>query len=335
MTANRTPRPTLSLLGFPVHVRPGFVLFLFLIVVMYGGSLGVWTAGAIAVFTVIHELGHAIAARRYGARARISLDFLMAYAAYQPSHPMSWRQRAVIALAGPTLQVSLSLVILLLAGVNPLDRFDIGSSEATIAVWWAGIALGVLNLLPILPLDGGAVMTAVLQHISPTNGERIANAISIGITVVGAAFVFVVPELNGFLPFVLVLAVFQFQSFARDKAINSIVDDSSSGDPTIDAAVTDRLVSLDRFDDAVNFGSRAYAQCPYSETAVHVARALMARGDTEGALMWLNAAVNSSMDEELLSNSLAVSEEFEALHGDPRFDSLRSALLLSARQSQF
>lgn len=330
MSPDRMPRPTLSLLGFPVHVRPGFVLFMFLIMVMYGGSLGVWTAGAIAVFTVVHELGHALAARRCGAQARISLDFLMAYAAYQPTHPMSWRQRAGIALAGPTLQITLSSVILVAVGVNPFDRFDIGTSEATIAIWWAGIALGVLNLLPVLPLDGGAVMSAVLRHVSPAHGERIANAISIGVTVAGAAVVFSVPSMNGFLPFVLVLAVFQFQSFARDKALDVIVHESS-GDPTIDAAVTDRLVSLERLDDAVEFGARAYSQCPYSDTALHVARALVSRGDIDGALKWLQAARASSLDSGSLSSALESNVEFEILHGDERFDSLRSSLLLEAR----
>lgn len=336
MSTDHTPRSTLSLLGFPVQVRPGFVLFLLLIVVMYGGSLGVWTAGTIAVFTVVHELGHALAARRFGANARISLDFLMAYAAYQPSHPMTWRQKAAIALAGPTLQISLSSAILLASGVNPLNRFDIGSSEASIAVWWAGIALGVLNLVPVLPLDGGAVMNAVLQRISPRHGERIAIGVSVALTTVGIAVAFVIPSMNGFLPFVLVLAVFQFQSIARNKALDVIVHDSSgesSGDPVIDAAVTDRLVALQRFDDAVEFGARSYSQCPYSDTAINVARALVGRGDNDGALAWIRAAVNSALDQELLNSSLESSEEFVRLHGDPRFDELRSSLLLSARRS--
>lgn len=332
MSTDHTNRPTLSLLGFPVQVRPGFALFLLLIVVIYGGSLGMWTAGTIAAFTVVHELGHALAARRYGAQARISLDFLMAYAAYQPSRPMSWRQKATIALAGPVLQISLSSLILVAAGVNPFNRFDIGSSEAAIAVWWAGIALGVLNLLPVIPLDGGAVVTAVLQHISPTQGERIATAISVTVTAAGVAAVFAVPEMNGFLPFVLVLAVFQFQSLVRNKALDAIVHDSS-GDPAIDAAVTDRLVSLNRIDDAIEFGARAYGQCPYSETAIHVARALAARGDRDGTLTWIKAAINSSLDNDIVSQLIEVNEEFTALHGDAEFDALRSSLLLGARHS--
>ena len=58
------------LLGFPVHVRGGFVMFMVLIVVLYGGEFGLWLAGSLAIFTLIHELGHAVAARPRARRRR-------------------------------------------------------------------------------------------------------------------------------------------------------------------------------------------------------------------------------------------------------------------------
>ena len=72
----------MKVLGFPIHVRPGFLFFMVLIVALYRDEFGVWLAGSIAVFTVLHELGHAVAARRAGATAEISLDFLAGYASY-------------------------------------------------------------------------------------------------------------------------------------------------------------------------------------------------------------------------------------------------------------
>ena len=54
------------LLGFPVHVRPGFVMLMVLIVVLYGDEFGIWLAGALAAFTLLHELGHATATRARG-----------------------------------------------------------------------------------------------------------------------------------------------------------------------------------------------------------------------------------------------------------------------------
>ena len=77
------------LLGFPVHVRAGFIMFMVLIVVLVRqGEFGLWLAGSLAVFTLLHELGHAVAARRTGAEAEISLDFLAGYASFAPTQPI-------------------------------------------------------------------------------------------------------------------------------------------------------------------------------------------------------------------------------------------------------
>jgi hypothetical protein len=52
------------LFGFDVHVRAGFVVFLVLIAMINPSAFGLWVAVGIAVFTLLHELGHAVAARR-------------------------------------------------------------------------------------------------------------------------------------------------------------------------------------------------------------------------------------------------------------------------------
>ncbi|MFN5605178.1 MAG: hypothetical protein ACK49V_11590, partial [Actinomycetes bacterium] len=75
----------MRILGFPVQIRPGFVLFMLLIVVVNGQPMGYWLAGSVTVFTLVHELGHAVAARRTGATASISLDFLAGYASFTPT----------------------------------------------------------------------------------------------------------------------------------------------------------------------------------------------------------------------------------------------------------
>ncbi|MFM7082805.1 MAG: hypothetical protein ACKOYI_12785, partial [Actinomycetota bacterium] len=72
----------MKILGFPIQIRPGFLVFLLLIVFLNGVPLGTWLAGSVAVFTIAHELGHAVAARRTGATARISLDFLAGDASF-------------------------------------------------------------------------------------------------------------------------------------------------------------------------------------------------------------------------------------------------------------
>src|SRR5688572_23653184 len=113
--------PLFRLFGFPIHVRPGFVLFMLLVVVVNGGPLGLWIAGSAAVLTLLHELGHAFAARATGATAEISLDLFAGYASFVPARPLRRWERAGISISGPAVQIGVSLAVLMLMGVNPLD----------------------------------------------------------------------------------------------------------------------------------------------------------------------------------------------------------------------
>ena len=79
----RTSQPLFRLLGFPVHVGAGFVIFMVLLAfINEGGEFGWWLAGSVAGFTLIHELAHALVARRAGAEASISLEFMAGFTSY-------------------------------------------------------------------------------------------------------------------------------------------------------------------------------------------------------------------------------------------------------------
>src|ERR1043165_9043732 len=112
--------PLFRLFGFPIHVKGGFVLFMALVVFANGGSLGLWIAGSAAVLTLLHELGHAFAARATGASAEISLDFLAGFASFVPTRHLKRGERAGISFAGPAVQIGVSLVALWAMGVHPL-----------------------------------------------------------------------------------------------------------------------------------------------------------------------------------------------------------------------
>ena len=185
----RMPPPVhrpLRVLGFPLHVRTGFLLFIVLLVFINGDEFGVWLAAAVAGFTLLHELGHAVAARRAGARAEVSLDFMAGYTSYVAPRPLSLGTQALIALAGPVTHITAGLAVLAVMGVNPLDEDSWQRSAATQAVWWAGPAIGLFNLLPVLPLDGGNVVTNVLERFLPGRARRVALYASLALTI-GAA----------------------------------------------------------------------------------------------------------------------------------------------------
>jgi Zn-dependent protease len=205
------------LLGFPVHVRPGFVMFMVLIVVLYGDVFGLWLAGSLAAFTLLHELGHAVAARRTGAEAEISLNFLAGYASYVPSRPLSRAEQIGISFAGPGIQIAVSVAILLALGANPAEQPSYSTDPALLAIWWAGPIIGLFNLVPILPLDGGNIVTNALDRILPDRAERLMIWFSLGVTVAFTIFAFTNDRYRGFVLVIGFLFVTQLQMLGASK----------------------------------------------------------------------------------------------------------------------
>jgi len=204
------------LFGFPVHVRFGFLMFMALVVVVNGGALGWWIAGSAAVLTLLHELGHAVAARATGARAEIALDFLAGYASFVPTRPLKRWERAGISIAGPATQIFVSVVVLTLMGLNPLDAPYAHEHPAGAAIWWTGPVMGAFNLVPVLPLDGGHIAMAALDRIFPGRSRQLMLWISVAIT--GTAGIWLVADsrLRGLAIFVMFPLLVQLQMlFAR------------------------------------------------------------------------------------------------------------------------
>lgn len=310
-------KKTLSLLGFPTKVRPGFIVFLAILAFLYPFPLGVWVAGAVAVFTVIHELGHALAARRAGCKAAISLDFMVAYASYESDTPLPWSQKIRIALAGPLSQMFVALAILLALGVNPLSRDDIAQSEMIAALWWAGLALGALNLIPLLPLDGGAVVAAIAEKISPHNGRITILRVSLALTALLAA-ASISFGFAGFLPLFFFMLLMQWQSLAIPQRITQIASDptfSSGGNSEIDAAIMSSLLDQDEYERALAYARRAYAQCPSFSIAMSAARAHLRLGNDDAAISWLLAAQASALHNDSVAEEIQGSELFARLQG--------------------
>lgn len=293
-------RATFTLLGFPTRVRPGFVVFLALLTILYPFPLGMWVAGAVAVFTIIHELGHALAARRAGCKASISMDFMVAYAAYEPAHPLTPRARIGIALAGPVAQISAAVLALAVLGVNPLSRADISSSEVVAALWWAGVALGALNLVPLLPLDGGAVVAALVERVWPAKGREVVTRASLAITAVLAAGATLLGHV-GLLPLFGLMMLMQWQSLAVPRKVAQLAGDprfSSGGDPDVDAAILASLADRSDHPMVARYAARAYAQCPSFNVAIAAAKAHLSLGDDISALSWMRAAHRSQLDDD-------------------------------------
>lgn len=153
------------LFGIPVHADIWFLIGLLLV----AGSArstraGLFAAAALAVFTLLHELGHAVAARAAKCRSSIRLSFLVAWASYQPTARVTRTQEMAISAAGPLTQLVAGLAALGFAAdrlIAALAAGDADRARLWLDVWsaigWAGVLIALLNLLPLWPLDGGHI----------------------------------------------------------------------------------------------------------------------------------------------------------------------------------
>jgi Zn-dependent protease/CBS domain-containing protein len=125
-----------------------------------------------------HELSHALVGRRYGVEIRRITLFMFGGVAQMQGEPPSWRAELATAIAGPLTSLLLGAIFLQLAGLvaGPL-RFDPADPRRTLAtlgpvasllLWLApvNVALGLFNLVPGYPLDGGRVLRAVMWGLS-------------------------------------------------------------------------------------------------------------------------------------------------------------------------
>ena len=197
------------LFGIPVRVHP----FFWLVAVL----LGPWRSGAgehvvvllllwvVAVFIsiLVHEMGHAVTMRAYGFRPWVTLYGLGGLASY--NHAQAYGSKGnrplsqiLISAAGPGagfLFAALIVGVLFLTGFvtrivfgGPIgidfdyarDRF--GSLRALFFVdqlLFINIAWGMINLLPVYPLDGGQISRELLTLKNPRQGIRWSLMLSI------------------------------------------------------------------------------------------------------------------------------------------------------------
>jgi Zn-dependent protease len=162
----------------PVYVQPAF--FIMALVLGVGGQSDLrivagWV-GVVFVSVMLHELGHAAAGLAFGLEPSIELHTMGGTTSWSTTRPLSTAQRVTISLAGPCAGFVLAAVVKW--GLGPaFPRFDdsfVYSSLLYVNFWW-----GVLNLLPMLPLDGGNVMTHLLNAFTGGRGERPARIVSI------------------------------------------------------------------------------------------------------------------------------------------------------------
>jgi Zn-dependent protease len=164
------------LLGIPVQVLPLFFLTALLIGPHDLRGAALWIP---IVFTGVlaHELGHAAAIRKNGFAPAIQLHGFGGATTWSAHRPLSPATRIFISAAGPAVGIAIGLIALAVARVMSPD--DPVLRRLMWYVVWVNLGWGVLNLLPVLPLDGGVIVTAVAEGLWGSKGRRVARMVSL------------------------------------------------------------------------------------------------------------------------------------------------------------
>jgi Zn-dependent protease len=208
--------------GVDVYLHFTFLLLLgweFFSRALHGNLFGAVWQGLIfniVVFgtVVLHELGHALAARRYGiGTADITLLPIGGVARLLDS-PGSPKEELVIALAGPAVNIVLAGLIFAVLQIAP-GLAGIGLVGALFVRWLhINVALLLFNLIPAFPMDGGRVLRAMLaMQVGFTSGTRIAARVG---QMLAVGFFFAGLVWN---PMLILIGVFVWFSAAQEAAL--------------------------------------------------------------------------------------------------------------------
>lgn len=185
----------MRLFGIPLRVKFSFLVVISLLgmplvrsrgadPLTMVGRLGIWVA-IVLVSVTVHELGHAMVARQFGAEVRMELWALGGLTSWKPgARPITPARRAAIAAAGSGLGFVVG------AAAFPMWRL-VGSGSGTLSLvlgWlvWVNLGWGLINWLPIRLLDGGHIFGAVIDVVWPRRSETVTNLLFLSTSLAAA-----------------------------------------------------------------------------------------------------------------------------------------------------
>jgi Zn-dependent protease len=126
---------------------------------------------------LMHELGHALTGRAFGRQPRIELVALGGLTWWEQREPMSPGRSLAVSAAGPAVGIVIGLLALVLKDSIrlPAESLEIYTLNALI---WVNLGWGLLNLVPVLPLDGGNIVASLFAFFSPSRGRLFACYVS-------------------------------------------------------------------------------------------------------------------------------------------------------------
>jgi Zn-dependent protease/predicted transcriptional regulator len=208
--------------GIRVNVHVTFLLFIGWIAATRGLLTGQPAQALSAVLLLVlvfgcvllHELGHALAARRYGIPTRdITLLPIggVARLARMPDQP---RQEIVVAIAGPLVNVVIAGALFLVSrGLHHSVTDMVLRGDLLETLLLVNVVMILFNLVPAFPMDGGRVLRALMAMAMPyERATRIASFIGQGIAILFAMAGLVTGQFT-----LVLIAMFVFLAAAEER----------------------------------------------------------------------------------------------------------------------
>jgi Zn-dependent protease/predicted transcriptional regulator len=222
-----------SIAGIALYLHATFLLLLAWVAIdgyQRAGEIGAALSGVVfvlAVFgsVVLHELGHALSARRFGIKTRDITLLPIGGVARLERMPREPRHELVVALAGPAVNLVIAAILYFwLAGTGRIPTF-VGSASLSTGFLDRAFAARLLavnlwlvlfNLIPAFPMDGGRVLRALLAMRSGDHARATETAARVGrffALVFGIVGLFIVGN-----PFLVIVALFVWLGAAGEAA---------------------------------------------------------------------------------------------------------------------
>ncbi len=168
--------------GIPITIDWTFPV----VMIVFGLAAGLgladtgWWLLIVLVSVLWHELGHATALAAYGRRSRIVIHSVFGLTVSDDGPELRDTESIAVSLAGPLAGAALGAVLLV---VHAQDVAAPGSTWEFLLsrLVWINLGWGLLNLLPIVPLDGGHVLQRLVHMVSPRHTDTIPAYVTIAV----------------------------------------------------------------------------------------------------------------------------------------------------------